>query len=302
MRQSMMKSTAIIAISSVALTGCISLTPDSVYPLGSTQSIDPSFLAAADAPVETTIKTVKAGEILLQQAVSNTVELVLENDVVADGDIDLAVAKRSIDLNAGDRFYPALNVGSETALVACSYDQVAEWIPRLNPGAAGNVPICFRLKTYEDKVNLDTVTEDLDDAESSVFFFVTGQSFGLNGTANSYQKLVRWDQQLTYRVTEPARFALAEPAADDAATQPAVALRFVQTSDTAQLEPVYVIDGQPADLSSEPIVIAPDETFPQTVRHDGAEIELLALNDGVLAYRIMSGFSDDSTFVMDLVQ
>jgi hypothetical protein len=72
------------------------------------------------------------------------------------------------------------------------------------------------------------------------------------------------------------------------------------TAEGAQLEPIYLAGNQPMPVKEQPIVIKADQVFPAKIEHDGAEIELLALKDGVLAYRVLSGFATDTTFLMDL--
>jgi hypothetical protein len=284
---------------SAVLSGCVSLTPDSVYPIGTKQGVDAALLADPGAPLEATIRTAKSGDIILQQAVRNAGAYVLENSVVPDGDVSLAVQARTVDLKAGLKFFPAINVGSETALVLCSFDRPAVWSPRLNPNAKGTGRVCFRFE------ELKTPADDVDAAlgsgvrSSSVFFFVS-DGIGLSQTTTAFRKIERWDPQLTYKVTEPARFRPLPQGDADTEGAPLVALRFVVTAEGAQLEPIYLAGNQPMPVKEQPIVIKADQVFPAKIEHDGAEIELLALKDGVLAYRVLSGFATDSTFLMDL--
>jgi hypothetical protein len=284
---------------SAALSACVNLTPDSVYPLGTKISVDAALLADADAPIESTIRTAKSGDVILQQSVRNSRVFVLENSVVPDGDVSLAVQARTVDLQAGLKFFPAINLGSETALVLCSFERPSVWTPRLNPGAKGSGRVCFRMEDL--KAPIDPAKVSLGDSvrSSSVFFFVT-DGFGLMESTTAYRMIARWDPQLTYKVTEPARFRPlpVEDASADGA--PNLALRFVVTAEGARLEPVYLAGNQPMPMKDAPITIKADEVFPKQITFDGATIELMALKDGVLAYRLLSGFSTEGAFLMDL--
>ncbi len=286
-----------VLLGGTMLAGCVSLTPDHVYPLGATQAIDASLIADLEAPLEATIKTAKSGDIVLQQSVGNASVYVLENSVVPEGDVSLAVQARSVELTEGLKFYPALNVGKETALVACSFDRPAEWVPRLNPGAKGTGKVCFELEKIEGEIDLDNVEENLGDRSSTTFFFVS-DTVGVGDQSGPYQKLFRWDQHMTYEVTEPARFKAAE--AEGTSGAPDLALRFIATDEGGQLEPVYMSGNQPAETQNDPVMIKAEQEFPVTLEYDGASIEVLALTDGVLAYRILSGFVSGEAYVMDL--
>lgn len=282
-----------------ALSGCVSLTPDAVYPLGATRDVDAALLADPGAPLESTIRTAKSGDIILQQSVRNAGAFVLENSVVPDGDVSLAVQARTVNLKQGLRFFPAINIGSETAFVLCSFERPATWTPRLNPGAKGSGRVCFRMETLKTALDPVDTSEHSGVRSSSEFFFVS-DGFGLTDQVTAFRKIERWDPQLTYKVTEPARFR--PLAADDVgvAGAPVVALRFVVTAESAQLEPVYLAGNQPMSVREKPIVIKADQDFPSTVEYDGAKVEILALKDGVLAYRVLKGFATDGSFLMDL--
>tara|TARA_R110001592_G_scaffold4743_1_gene26476 strand:+ start:1539 stop:2450 length:912 start_codon:yes stop_codon:yes gene_type:complete len=288
-----------ICLAGAMLSACVSLTPDQVFPLGSTLSADPSLVADLDAPLESTIRTAKSGEVILSQSVQNASVMILENTVTPVGDVSLAVQARSVELTEGLAFYPAISVGKETALVACSFDRPAEWVPRLNPGAKGKGKVCFELEKIAGKIDLSHVEQELGGHSSSVFFFVS-ESIGVADPSGPYQKLFRWDPQLTYEVSEPARFRTAAPTDSEKSGTPNIALRFIATEDGGQIEPVYLSGNQPSDIHADPIVIQAGKGFPMKVKYNGAEIEILALKEGVLAYRVLSGFATDSAYIMDL--
>ncbi|MEQ9315355.1 MAG: hypothetical protein RLN72_05840 [Henriciella sp.] len=283
-----------------SLSACVNLTPDAVYPIGAVAALDSVILSDPAAPAEATIRTAKPGDILFQQAVMNRSVLTLQNTVLPEGNISLAVQARTVELNEGMTFYPALNIGSRNELVACSFDRPAEWTPRLNPGAKGSGKVCFILDDLGDKVEVGSFDPELTDNTSSTFFFVA-DGVGVTTQSTPYQRMFRWDPQLTYTVTEPARFSLSGTEAPDASA-PQIGLRYVSTAKDAQIEPVYLIEGQPNRTIADPFVIAPDAKFPLRTKIAGAEIELLALKDGVLAYRILSGVSPGAFQILDLPQ
>ncbi|KCZ90027.1 hypothetical protein [Hyphomonas johnsonii] len=281
------------------LSACISLTPDQVYPLGSTLSADPSLVANLDAPLESTIRTAKSGEIILKQSVQNTSVMILENTVTPVGDVSLAVQARSVELTEGLAFYPAISFGKENALVACSFDRPAVWTPRLNPGASGQGKVCFELEKIAGKIDFSQVGQGLGGRSSSVFFFVSDR-LGFAEPSGPYEKLFRWDPQLTYEVSEPARFRTMTPTESAKSRTPNIALRFISTEAGGQIKPVYLAGDQPVGVQADPIVIGADQDFPIKIRYDGADIEILALKEGVLAYRVLSGFTTGATYILDL--
>lgn len=289
-----------VALSSLSLSACVNLTPDSVYPLGITLPADSALIADLDASVEDTISTAKSGDIILRQEVQNAVVLTLENDVEPVGDISLAVQKRTLDLNAGETFYAAVNLGQEQALVACSVGRPAIHIPRLNPGAQASGKICLELEPLEGEINIDELSLDEDVYTSDQFFFVVDGAFAITEEANPYQKLTRWDQQFIYTVAPAATLRKIDKTIEGSGDAPSVALRYINSAEGPQLEPVYVTDTQPIETQALAIKIDPDGEFPTIVEYDGAKIELLALNEGVLAYRVLNGFEGEGAYIMDL--
>lgn len=286
--------------SGTVLSGCVNLTPDYVYPLGTTAPIDAASLAAGAVSVEASIKTAKSGEVLLEQSVLSSSILRLANDVEPVGNISLAVQERSLDLTKGDTFYLALNVGEQTALVACSHGRPVTWVPRLNPGASAQGKMCFELEPIEGEVDLDALNVASDTYTSDQFFFVADGAFVATGEANPYQLLSRWDPQFIYSVAPAAILEVTNAPSVDVASKPKLALRFIYTDTGSQIEPVYMTDGRPSPLEGEAISIASTDEFPKTIEYDGAKIELLALEDGVLAYRVLAGFETGRAYIMDL--
>lgn len=286
---------AALALTAFSVAGCVNIVPDTVYPVGRVVPLDLALEAPDGSPPD--ILTARPGDMLLQQPVRNLAVLVLDNTVVPDGDVSLAVQARTVELTAGLAFYPALSVGSRNELVACSFERPATWVPRLNPGAAGSGKVCFILETLQDGA-LATATR-VGDWTSSTFFFVS-DSVGVAPQSGPYQRLFRWDPHLTYSVTEPARFSAARSPDVSDPSAPALGLRYVVGPAGSLIEQVYLVSGQPRATTTTPIRLNPQQRFPVRVSLAGAEIELLALESDVLAYRILSGFPEGASRVMDL--
>lgn len=291
---------AAAALAGFSLTACINLTPDMVYPIGTAIAPDASFIATTDAADADSISTAKSGDILLRQPVQNASVFILENDVESVGNISLAVQERKLDLKKGEIFYGAVNVGQKTALVACSQGRPATHIPRLNPGAQASGKICLEIEPVEGKIDLSTVALDKEVYSSDQFFFVVDGALALTGDAGPFQKLTRWDQQFIYTVKPPAELRRIEGGVPTNKAAPELGLRYIYANGEAQLEPIYVADDLPVETQEETIKIDQTQGFPIMIEHDGAKIELLAITDGVLAYRVLSGFETSTKFVMDL--
>lgn len=295
-----LKTTA-VAIAGLSLTACVNLSPDIVYPIGSSATLEPAYLSKADLADAGSISTAKSGDLLIRQGVQNAVVFVLENDVLPEGNISLAVQERKLNLTKGEMFYGAVSLGQRPALVACSAARPATVIPRLNPGAQGSGKICFELELIEDEIDSDTsFTLDEETYASDEFFFVADGVYAITGEASSYQKLARWDPQFIYKVTPPAELRRTTDPVSAEKTPPELGLRYIYANGKAQLEPVYVADDLPTETRKDPIEIDLTQDFPTTIEFDGAKIEVLAITDGVLAYRLLKGFDTTNTFIMDL--
>lgn len=292
---------AVLALASVGalVSGC-AISPDVIYPLGRTAALNASHVAAPGAPPEQAVRTAKSGEILFSQSTRSAEVLVLENAVAPETDINMGVAERSIEIVPGLKFYTGINVGSETALVACSFQRPVRIVPRLNPGNSGTAKFCFRMDDLPKDVKLTAIPPSA--SRTSSTFFVVSEDYSVaSGPSGPYQRVMRWEPNLfTYKTVEPARF---RPATDAERAEFAafdVALRFKATKTGGELELVYISNGTPSPLDGEPLAFSASDDFPKTVKLRGAEIELLALTDGVLAYRVVSGFTTDDAFILDL--
>lgn len=289
-----------VAVAGLMLAGCVP-TPDLVYPLGKSVPIDARFVADVSAPVAETVKTAKSGEILFTQGFSSANILVLENTVEPTTDVSMQVSKRTVDLSAGMKFYSAINIGMTDAIVACSFERPMFIVPRLNPGNTGTAKVCFHLETLDQINSLNAIDTGEGSWTSSSFFMVNEDFMLATGPSGPYQRLMSWEPNLfTYETNEPARFRPATADEREEFGSSEIGLRFVSDDKGGELNVVYFSGSQPVDISGDPVAIKASDSFPKTVTIRGAEIELLALTDGVLAYRVLSGFASDLAFVLNL--
>ncbi|MAK60439.1 MAG: hypothetical protein CMK09_05630 [Ponticaulis sp.] len=290
----------IVSALGLGLGGC-GVTPDYVFPLGRSAPLDARFLADPSASAEASLKTAKSGELLFTQDFSSADILVLENTVEPTTDVSMQVSKRTVDLSAGLRFYTAINLGLKNSVVACSFERPMFVVPRLNPGNTGTAKVCFHLDPLADTDGLDAVdTGEVSKTSSS--FFVVNENFVLNpNESGPYRSLMSWEPDLfTYQTNEPARF---RPATDEERAEfgsSEIGLRYKAENEKGELSVVYISANQPLEISAEPVTFSASDSFPKIVTIRGAEIELLALTDGVLAYRVLSGFTPDKAFILDL--
>ena len=291
-----------VAGMSLLATACVNITPDLLYPIGIHTPIETSYVAASEAATAETVRTAKSGEILFRQQVKTATVLVLENSVEPAESIDLSVAKRSVEFEAGQTYYTVVNVGSTTALAACSFDRPFVHTPRLNPGATGNFKVCFIFESAK-KDQIDETIKALPDLTSSRFFMANDNG-ALGSPSTAFQKLYRWEPGvLTYNTTEPAKFRIAtEAEAANAPEGPPIGLRFTYADGKGQIEKVFLSESLAVEMDADSISVKPEDAFPKTVSLSGADIELLALKDGVLAYRILSGFDADQKFIVDFAE
>lgn len=296
-----------LGVCAALLSGCVSLTPDQVYPIGRVAPLDMAMVAAPGVPAEATVRTASSGDILFEQPVGTSAVLTLVNDIEADGDVSLAVQARTVSFTRGMTFYPVISVGSRTELAACSFDRPATWTPRLNQSASGQGKICFILEDLGARSGnrggaINPGDLDLGDTElTATHFFFVSEGVGLSSNSSPYQQLARWDPQLTYAVVEPARFSV-DRATVGAANAPSLALRYVVTGSGGLIEPVYVIDGQASPMVGPAYLIDREQVFPVVIDINGARLELLAVVERVLAYRILSGLPANRAAVLDLPQ
>ena len=280
------------------LTGCINLTPDLVMPVGHIGTIDASLIADPRAPQKSTIKTARSGESLYSRPVKHAFELVLENAPQADGKIGNSVQDRKLELKAGQKYYPVITLGEARSISVCSFDRPLLAIPRLAPGNQGYIKLCFKISDLPEDFKPSTLAFDNLDWTASEFYPVVEQ-IGATGRS-SYQSLSRWDPHVSYRTVEPARFRKQPVSAGSESDARASVVRFVISPTGPQLETAYTAGDAPRKTQKEPVPIDTSKPFPQTFELAGGNIEILALTDGVLAYRIISADTQSRQIVMDL--
>jgi len=250
------------------LTGCINLTPDLVMPVGQVSAIDRSQLADPNAPVKSTVRTAQSGEM-----------------------------HRELEAKAGQKFYPVVTLGQVRSISACSFDRPILAIPKLAEGNKGYLKMCFQMAELPEKFKVETIDLDGIDWVSSEFFEVV-ESIG-STSRSSFQSLSRWEPQKIHKTKEPARFTRQTsvmPTGDQGRTS---ALRFIVSPTGPQLETAYMAGTEPRKTTADPVPIDVDKGFPQTLEFAGGNVELLALTDGVLAYRVISS-TPQRRIVMDL--
>ena len=279
------------------LTGCINLTPDVVMPVGQVSAIDRSQLADPNAPVKSTVRTAQSGEMLYSQPVNHEFVLVLQNTPEAASDFGNAFQDRELEAKAGQKFYPVVTLGQVRSISACSFDRPILAIPKLAEGNKGYLKMCFQMAELPEKFKVETIDLDGIDWVSSEFFEVV-ESIG-STNRSSFQSLSRWEPQKIHKTKEPARFTRQTsvmPTGDQGRTS---ALRFIVSPTGPQLETAYMAGTEPRKTTADPVPIDVDKGFPQTLEFAGGNVELLALTDGVLAYRVISS-TPQRRIVMDL--
>ena len=288
-----LRSFMLLVGTTIAATAC-TLSPDIIYPLGATAPLDPSFVADLATPTETTIRTAKSGEILFSQPLIIANILVLENSVEPATDISMKVSKRTVELEGGLEFYSGLKVGDSLSTVACSF-------ARLNPGNKGNAKVCFIFESLDEKADVRSIDINNSALTSSTFFVANEDFLAGADPSGPYQRLMLWEPNLfTYKTTEPAQFRPANEEERIAKNRPDVGLRFRLSAKGGILDVVYLSGNKPNEVQGEPVTFEATDAFPQTVEVRGAKIELLALQDGILAYRILTGFDDGKVFIMNM--
>lgn len=239
--------------------------------------------------------------MLFTQDVSYARLMVLENTVEPSKNLDVSVQRREFAFNEGDVYFQAIDAADTLNLVACSTNEPVRLIPKLNQHAVLDLKACFILGGIGDKVDLDNIKTDGASFSSSQFFWVSGSVINNDFTA-PYQALTYWPIEHIFEVSEPARFRVLEDEDIPAARKTSIGLRFMKEGDGYQLEPIYISDSAPSNTQHDPITIDASDTFPRKVTFQEAEIELLALTEDTLAYRILSGFSTDRRYILDLSQ
>ncbi len=287
-----------MAAAALALTGCVS-GPYTVYPLGQTSELGAAFKADLAASAEDTIRTAKSGEILFEQPISYARLMVLENTIQPAKNLDNSLQSREVTFNEGDVYFQAIDAADQLNLVACSTHEPVKLTRYLAKDTPTYLKLCFVLEPLSGDVKLNDIKTDRESFSSSQFFFVTAPS-SFNDFGAPYQALTYWPIDHILETTEPARFKLLDADADASEKPTTVAVRFLKDGGKYSLEPVYSTGQASSVMRHEPVLIDPSETFPKTVKLQEAEIELLALTDDTLAYRILSGFSPDRTYILDL--
>ncbi|MAK60437.1 MAG: hypothetical protein CMK09_05620 [Ponticaulis sp.] len=288
----------VVSLTAPLVAGCVS-GPYYVYPVGQTTTVDEAIVADLSADTEDTIRTAKPGEILFDQEVQYARLMVLENTVFPTSGLENSMQRREVSFSAGDIYFEAIDVAEQLNVVACSTKQPVHIIPRLAPDNSMHFKACFLLEPLDDEIKLDDIQVAVTDFTSSQWFWVSGSVINTDFEA-PFQALTYWPIDHIFDVNEPARFKVMDGEHPKTGKATRVGLRFVSEGDTFTLQPVYTSDGIPANTDADPIEVDPEGEFPRTVEFREAKIELLALTGNTLAYRVLSGFSADRRYIMDL--
>jgi hypothetical protein len=275
-----------------ALASCnVPLTYDYIYPMA---------IATPGEPISEEIRTAAPGELLFSQRVARAGFLRLENTVVPAERVWTGMVTYFPRMEAGLTVYPALRVGKGGRYVACSVEAVTTHQGGLGP--AQNFPICFELA--DSAVVLVRPGEPAPDKATAI-----GGSLWLLDGAQSHSGFVYapggeyaqgWEGA-NFTLTEPARLSVATTQPSDTSGSPIrIGLRYMSDGAGARLESIYISGEQHLRLQRDPVQILPGDTYPRVVETGGAVVELLAIRDNVLAYRVRRNFPSDRFVISNL--
>lgn len=283
---------ALAMLAMAALGSCnVPLTSDYIYPMS---------IAAPGEPIGDEIRTAAPGELLFSQRVARAGFLRLENTVVPAERVWTGMVTFFPRMEAGLTLYPALRVGQGGRYVVCSVDAVTTHQGGMGPAA--NFPICLELADSAILVvgpgqpapdNATAIGGSLWLAEgaasSSGFVYSPGGEFAQG-----------WEGA-NFKLTEPARLSVTTAQPTDANGSPIrIGLRYMSDSAGARLESIYIAGEQHLRLQRDPVQILPGDTYPRIVETGGAAVELLAIRDNVLAYRVRRNFPSDRFVISNL--
>jgi hypothetical protein len=280
----------------LGLYGCnVPFTSDTVYPIAATVPM----------PVDAaTIHTAVPGDIVLSQPLVHAGFLELENTVSPQDRVWQGIWTYHPKMERGLRFYPVFRVGSAKSTAVCSDDNVTTGQSDFG-GTSPQFPVCL-------------------DLPAGVLFAVPpgapapanakplGGSLWLrNGavaqTGFIYPNIVRGGfasgpQGQMFTLTEPARLHVAEPKPGASESQMKLGLRYTTDSSGARLETIYFSGSWQLETTRPDVPLSSTDVLPRTINVFGATIELLAIKDGVLAYRVVRNFSSDRYVVSNLLE
>jgi hypothetical protein len=278
----------------LGLSGCnVPFTTDSVYPIVST----------APGPVDPEpIHTAAPGDIVLSQPLVHAGFLELENTVSPRDRVWQGIWTYHPKMEQGLRLYPGFRVGGAKTSAVCSADNVTTGESNLG-GVSPLFAVCLDLPDgalfavppgAPAPANAKPVGGSLWLANGAVA--QTGFVY-LNLMKGEYAK---GSQGPLFALSEPARLRVAEPKPGAPDSQIGLALRYTTDSSGARLETIYLSGSEQLKTTRDAVPLSPIGVLPRTIDVSGAMIEILAIKDGVLAYRVVRNFPSDRYVVSDL--
>jgi hypothetical protein len=229
----------------------------------------------------------------------------LENTVTSADNVGNGLVTWHFEMPSGLRLYPALRTAEGGRHALCSAETVAYATGGLTNENTPRQSICFVLANETIRrapadaphpVNATPIGGALwlaDDAEATTGF--------LHFSGGAYARGV---EAFPFSLEAPARFRVASADDGDAeasALQVGISYKVLKTG-FGQLQAVYITGEQQLALRDAPVAISTSDAFPRVVTIRGASIEVLALQDGVLAYRVRQGFPSDRWAITDLTE
>jgi hypothetical protein len=277
----------------LGLFGCnVPFTNDTVYPISAT----------AQGPADSKqLRTAAPGDIVLSEPLVHAGFLELENTVSPQDRVWQGIWTYHPKMEQGLRFYPAYRVGKARTTAVCSVDNVATG--ESNFGGSVSFPVCLDLPNGA----LFAVPTG---AQPPVNAKPVGGSLWLKNGATAptgfvYPNLIKGEyakgpQGPLFTLAEPARLRVAEPQSGTPESRIRLALRYTTDSSGARLETIYLSGSEQLKTTWADVPLSETGNLPRTIEVSGAAIEILAIKDGVLAYRVVRNFPSDRIVVSDL--
>lgn len=267
-----------------------------------TDTVDPIVVTAPETVDSERIQTAAPGDIVLSQPLVHAGFLELVNAVSPRDRVWMGIWTYHPKMEQGLGLYPAFRVGSARTSAVCSTDSVTTGESNLG-GVSPLFPVCLDLPDgalfavppgAPAPANAKPVGGSLWLANGAVA--QTGFVY-LNLMKGEFAK---GSQGPMFALSEPARLRVAEPKPGAPDSQIRLALRYTTDSSGARLETIYLSGNEQLKTTRDPVPLSPTGVLPRTIDVSGGAIEILAIKDGVLAYRVVRNFPSDRYVVSDL--
>lgn len=278
----------------LGLSGCnVPFTSDTVYPI----------VVTAPAPADSgPIRTAAPGDIVLSQPLVHAGFLELENTVSPQDRVWQGIWTYHPKMEQGLRLYPAFRIGSTRTTAVCSIDNVTTGESNLG-GVAPPFPVCLDVPDgalFAVRAGAPTPAN-----ATSVGGSLWLKNGAVAQTGFIYPNLLRGEyasgpQGQMFTLSEPARLRVVGPKPGTPESEMKLALRYTTDSSGARLETIYLSGTGQLKTTRPDVPLSPTGDLPRTISVSGAAIELLAIKDGVLAYRVVRNFPSDHYVVSNL--